>query len=134
MYYSCVKVFFVLTAVASAVMSGSVLMSEVKLQLWKIVCFRSLGGCVCSVNKCNGCCGFCVCCFNCDASSFRWVLTGSTLVSSCKCWIFVSRVHPVAILRAAFWIICILFMLVCEIIEPQIVLPCSKGRVMALYV
>ena len=63
------------------------------------------------------------------------MLTGSTLVSSCKCWILVSRVHPVAILRAAFWIICILFMLVCAIVGPQMVLAYSKmGPVMALYV
>ena len=91
-----------MTAVSSGVMSESVLMSEVKLLLWKIVCFISLGGCMCSVSECNGCCAFWVCCLNCDASSFRCVLTGRILVSSCKCWILVSRVHPVAILRAAF--------------------------------
>ena len=57
------------------------------------------------------------------------------LVSSCKCWILVSRVHPVAILRAAFCIFCTLFMLVCEIIGSQIVFAYSKmGRVIALYV
>ena len=116
-------------------MSGSVSMCEVKLLLRKIVCFMSLGGFVRNVSEYNGCCGFCVCSLNCDASSCRWVHTGSILVSSCKCWMLVSRVHPVAILRAAFCIICILFMLVCEIIGPQIVFAYSKmGRVMALYV
>ena len=116
-------------------MSGSVPMCAVKLLMWKIVCFISLGGSERNVSEYNGCCGFCVCCLNCDASSFRWVHTRSILVSSCKCWMLVSRVHPVAILRAAFCIICILFMLVCEIIGPHIVFAYSKmGRVMALYV
>ena len=124
-----------LTAISSGVMSGSVLISEVKVLLWKIVYFMSLGGFVCSVSEYNGCCACCVCCLNCDASSFRWVVTGSTLVSSCKCWILVSRVHPVAILRAVFCIIRILFILVCEIIGPQIVFAYSKmGRVIALCV
>ena len=82
-----------LTAVSSGGMSGSVLMSEVKLLLWKIVCFMSLGGLMCCVSEYNGCCEFCVCCLNCDASSFRWVLTGSILVSSCMCWILVPRVQ-----------------------------------------
>ena len=46
-----------------------------------------------------------------------------------------SRVHPVAILRAAFCIICILFMLVCEIVGPQIVFAYSRtGRAIALHV
>ena len=34
------------------------------------------------------------------------------LVSSCKCCVFVSCVHPVAVLNAAFCVICSLFMLV----------------------
>ena len=52
----------------------------------EIVCFMSLGGFAWNISEYKGCCAFCVC-LNCDASSCRWVLTGSTLVSSCKCWI-----------------------------------------------
>ena len=55
------------TAVSSSVLSGSVSMCEVKLLLWKIVCFISLGGFVRNVSEYNGCCGFCICCLNCDA-------------------------------------------------------------------
>ena len=33
-------------------------------------------------------------------------------VSSCRCCMFVSCVHPVAVLNAAFWMTCSLLMLV----------------------
>ena len=39
-------------------------------------------------------------------------MSGSVLVSSCRCWMFVSEVHPVAILSAEFWIVCSFFMFV----------------------
>ena len=84
MYHLCGKV-FVLSAVSSCVMSGSVSMYEVKFLLRKIVCFRIFIGFVCSVSEHNGCCEFCVSCLNFDASNFRWVRTRSILVSSCKC-------------------------------------------------
>ena len=37
---------------------------------------------------------------------------GSVIVSSCRCCIFVSCVHPVAVLNAAFCMTCSLLMLV----------------------
>ena len=37
---------------------------------------------------------------------------GSVSVSSCRCCMFVSCVHPVAVLNAAFCMTCILLMLV----------------------
>ena len=37
---------------------------------------------------------------------------GSVSVSSCRCYMFVSCVHPVAVLNAAFSITCSLLMLV----------------------
>ena len=37
---------------------------------------------------------------------------GSMSVSSCKCYVFVSCVHPVAVLNAAFCMTCSLLMLV----------------------
>ena len=37
---------------------------------------------------------------------------GSMSVSSCRCCMFVSRVHPVAVLNAAFCMTCSLLMLV----------------------
>ena len=37
---------------------------------------------------------------------------GSVSVSSCRCCMFVSGVHPVAVLNAAFCMTCIMLMLV----------------------
>ena len=37
---------------------------------------------------------------------------GSMSVSSCRCCMFVSSVHPVAVLNAAFYMTCSLLMLV----------------------
>ena len=41
-------------------------------------------------------------CLRCDECSLRCAFSGSMLVSLCKCWMFVSDVHPVAILSAMF--------------------------------
>ena len=41
-------------------------------------------------------------CLSCDECSLRCAFSGSMLVSLCKCWMFVSDVHPVAILSAMF--------------------------------
>ena len=41
-------------------------------------------------------------CLSCDECSLRCAFSGSMLVSLCKCWMFVSDVHPVAILSAIF--------------------------------
>ena len=45
-------------------------------------------------------------CQICDAWSCKCWCIGSTLVSSCRCCVLVSFVHPVAILRAVFCTIC----------------------------
>ena len=57
------------------------------------------------------------------------------LVSSCRCCILVSCVHPVAILRAVFCIICSLSMLVSDALGDHMEEAYSStGLVMALYV
>ena len=48
---------------------------------------------------CSGCCVFCL---YCEAWSCRCSCMGSVSVSSCRCCMFVSCVHPVAVLNAAF--------------------------------
>ena len=60
-------------------------------------------------------------------------MSGSVCVSWCRCVVFVSAVHPVAILRAVFWMICSLLRFVSDIIGDQIVFPYSSmGLVIAL--
>ena len=61
---------------------------------------------------CSGCDGCCVLCLYCDAWSCRCSCMGSMSVSSCRCCMFVSCVHPVAVLNAAFCMHCSLLMLV----------------------
>ena len=61
---------------------------------------------------CSGCDGCCVFCLYCDAWSCRCSCMGSVSVSSCRCCMFVSCVHPVAVLNAAFCMTCSLLMLV----------------------
>ena len=48
----------------------------------------------------------------CEAWSCRCSCMGSMSVSSCRCCMFVSSMHPVAFLNAAFCMICTLLMLV----------------------
>ena len=60
---------------------------------------------------------FCVCVMDvvfsvCEAWSCRCSCMGSGSVSSCRCCMFVSCVHPVAVLNAAFGMTCSLLMLV----------------------
>ena len=57
---------------------------------------------------CKGCDDF----FYCDAWSCRCTCMGSMSVSSCRCCMFVSCVHPVAVLNAEFCTTCSLLMLV----------------------
>ena len=52
---------------------------------------------------CSGCVGFCLIC---DACSWRCSLKGRVCVSSCRCCVFVSVVHPVAILSAVLSVVC----------------------------
>ena len=65
---------------------------------------------VCCV--CRGCDGCCVFCLYCEVWSCRCSCMGSESVSSCRCCMFVSCVHPVAVLNAAFCMTCSLLMLV----------------------
>ena len=62
-----------------------------------------------AVCVCNGCCVFCL---YCDAWICRCSYMGSISVSPCICCMFVSCVHPVAVIKAAFCITCRLLMLV----------------------
>ena len=60
---------------------------------------------------------------------------GSVCVSSCRCCVFVSVVHPVAILSAVFCVICSLLMFVSDASGDHMVQTYSSmGHVMALYV
>ena len=61
---------------------------------------------------CKGCDGCCVFCLYCDAWSCICSSMGSMNVSSCIYCMFVSSVHPVAVLNAAFCMTCGLLMLV----------------------
>ena len=51
---------------------------------------------------CKGCDGCCVLCVYCDALICRCSCMRSVSVSSCRCCMFVSSVHHVAVLNAAF--------------------------------
>ena len=73
----------------------------------KIVGF-SLGVLKYVVYMCRGCDG----CLYCDAWGCRYSCMGSMSVSSCRCCVFVSCVHPMAVLNAAFCMTCSLLMLV----------------------
>ena len=61
---------------------------------------------------------------------------GRVCVSSCRCCVFVSVVHPVAILSAVFCVICSLLMFVSDASGDHMVETYSSmaGLVMALYV
>ena len=73
------------------------------------VVFFSLGVLKYVVCLCSGCDGCCVFCLYCDAWNCR---CSCMSVSSCICYMFVSCVHPVAVLNAAFSMTCSLLMLV----------------------
>ena len=62
----------------------------------------SLGVLNYAVCLCKGCDVCCVFCMYCDAWSCRYSCMGSMSVSSCRCCMFVSCVHPVVVLNAAF--------------------------------
>ena len=71
--------------------------------------FFSLGVLKYVVCLCSGCCVFGL---YCEAWSCRCTCMGSVSVSSCRCCMFVSCVHPVAVLNVAFCITWSLLMLV----------------------
>ena len=50
---------------------------------------------------CKGCDGCCVFCLYCDAWSCKCMCMGSMSFSSCRCCMFLSCVHPVAVLNSA---------------------------------
>ena len=56
---------------------------------------------------------------------------GSVSVSSCRCCMFVSCVHPVAVLNAAFCMTCSLLMLVEDAIFSLHVLPEFNNKLYA---
>ena len=64
--------------------------------------------CLCS--GCDGCCVFLFVFVM--RGACRCSCMGSVSVSSCRCCMFVSCVHPVAVLNAAFCMTCSLLMLV----------------------
>ena len=64
--------------------------------------FFSLGVLKYVVCLCKGCDGCCVLCLYCEAWSCRCSCMGSVSVSSCRCCMFVSCVHTVSVLNAAF--------------------------------
>ena len=74
--------------------------------------FFSLGVLKNVVCLCRGCDGCCIFCLYCEAWSCRCSCMGSVSVLSCRCCMFVSCVHPVAVLNAAFCMTCSLLMLV----------------------
>ena len=71
----------------------------------------------------------------CDVCSWRCSFMGNLCVSSCRCFVLVSVVHPVAILSAVFCVIRSLFKFVFDASGDHIVKRYSSiGLVMALYV
>ena len=76
------------------------------------MCFISRCELLCVVYLYSGCDGYCAFCLICDACNCRCFCMGRVLVSSSRCCMFVSYVHPVQALRAAFCMTCSLLMLV----------------------
>ena len=70
-----------------------------------------LGVLKCVVCLCKGCDGCCVFYLYCETWSYRCSYMGSMSVSSCRCCMCLSCVHPVAVLNAAFCISCSLLTL-----------------------
>ena len=59
---------------------------------------------------CKGCDGSCLFCVYCEAWSCRCSCMGIVSVLSCICCMFLSCVHPVIVLNAAFYMTCSLLM------------------------
>ena len=88
---------------------GNVCCVAALLKILEFLNLRVLKHVVCLCKRCDACCVFCL---YCDAWNCRCLCTGSMCVSSCRCCMFVSFVHPVAVLNATFCIACSLLMLV----------------------
>ena len=78
---------------------------------------------------CRGSDGCCVFCLYCEAWSCMCSCMGSVSVSSCRCCMFVSGMHPVAVLNAAFCMTCSLKMTCCCLPTP----PCLFGVVLPYF-
>ena len=89
----------------------SVGMFVVEQPVLKIVLFSSLGVLKYVVCLCSGCDGYCIFCLYCEVWSCRCSCMGCVSVSSCIWCMFVSCVHPVAVLNAEFCMTCSLLML-----------------------
>ena len=100
---------------------GARCLETIDVCIWRmfvyVCCSDCVGVCVnvCCVaavvknsKRCDGCCVFCL---SCEAWSCMYSCMGSVSVSSCRCCIFVSYVHPVVVLNAAFCMTCSLLML-----------------------
>ena len=61
---------------------------------------------------CKGCDGCCVFCLYCEAWSCRCSCMGNVIISSSRCCMRVSCVHPVVVLNTAFYMTCSLLILV----------------------
>ena len=130
----CIWRMFVFMSVVVTVW-GSVGMFVVSRPLLKIVGFLSLGVLKYVVCLCRGCDGCCVFCLYCEAWSCRCSCMGSVSVSSCRCCMFVSCVHRVAVLNAALCMTCSLLMLVEDTIDDHTEEAYSRdGLITALYV
>ena len=71
--------------------------------MWLVVFSLGVGLCIVIVcSGCDGCCGFSLIC---DACRLRCSCSSSTFVSLCRCFVFVSCVHPVAVLNTAFCVV-----------------------------
>ena len=77
--------------------------------LLKIVFVRLRVYVVCLCRGCDGCCVFCL---YCEAWSCSCSCMGSVSVSSCRCCMIVSCVHPMAVLNDALCMTCSFIMLV----------------------
>ena len=80
-----------------------------------MVSFMSLGCRGYSVNGCSVCSDCCAFCLKCDACSYRCYLIGSMLVSSCKCCVLASLVHPESMPSTVFCIIFSFFAFVSDV-------------------
>ena len=86
--------------------------------------------CCVRVYLCRGCDGCCVFCLYCEAWRCRCSCMESVGVSSCRYCMFVSCVHPMAVLNAVFCMTCSLLMLVKDargdhLEDPASWLPCK---------
>ena len=105
----CMSRMFAFMSVVVTV-QGSVGMFLVYRELLKVVGFFSRFEVSCAMYLCSVCNGYCAFCLTCDACNCKCLCMGRMLVSSSRCCMFVSCVHPVQALRAAFCMSCSLLM------------------------